>query len=110
MMSCGGIIMDGMRVRRAGFAWLPLAQLLFVFTLLVFGAWQLFAVDPLATSKRLVIRSHPMYPYRLRPKPYEFPNGGRTLLPAYRLVALYGVPDDPSLGALGQQPLNATLE
>jgi hypothetical protein len=43
------------------------------------------------------------------PKPYTFPDGGRTLFPQYRLVALYGTPDMPALGALGQQPLASTL-
>ena len=43
-------------------------------------------------------------------KPYVFPNGGRTLFPSYRLVALYGVPDTPVLGALGEQPIDATID
>lgn len=34
---------------------------------------------------------------------YTFPFGGRTLFPAYRLVALYGAPGEPVLGVLGQQ-------
>ncbi len=46
------------------------------------------------------------HPYR---RPYTFPAGGRTLVPGYRLVALYGVPDSPVLGALGDQPLDATI-
>ena len=36
-------------------------------------------------------------------KPYEFPGGGRTLLPGYQLVAIYGSPGEPALGLLGQQ-------
>jgi hypothetical protein len=43
-------------------------------------------------------------------KPYTFPSGGRTLAGAYRLVAIYGAPDDPQLGVLGEQPLPATLD
>jgi hypothetical protein len=35
--------------------------------------------------------------------PFEFPDGGRTIFPKYRLVALYGTPGEPVLGALGQQ-------
>lgn len=42
-------------------------------------------------------------------KPYTFPDGGRTLFPAYRLVALYGSPDMPELGALGEQPVDAAI-
>ncbi len=38
-----------------------------------------------------------------KPKPYEFPAGGRTLLPTYRLVALYGNPDSKGLGVFGEQ-------
>ncbi|HEX7963219.1 MAG TPA: hypothetical protein VF466_01370 [Candidatus Saccharimonadales bacterium] len=37
------------------------------------------------------------------PPPYTFPAGGRVLAGAYRFVALYGSPDEPALGALGQQ-------
>jgi len=40
---------------------------------------------------------------------YRFPKGGRRLFPAYRLVALYGSPQYPALGALGEQPLDATI-
>lgn len=40
---------------------------------------------------------------------YTFPAGGRQLFPDYRLVALYGTPDAPVLGALGDQPLAASL-
>jgi hypothetical protein len=35
------------------------------------------------------------------PKPAELPMGGRTLLPAYRVVAYYGAPQDEQLGVLG---------
>ena len=31
----------------------------------------------------------------------ELPRGGRTILPDYRVVAYYGAPQDPQLGALG---------
>jgi hypothetical protein len=34
------------------------------------------------------------------PPPQE-PRGGRTILPRYRVVAYYGAPEDPQLGALG---------
>ena len=42
-------------------------------------------------------------------KPFIFPAGGRELFPNYRLVALYGTPDDPALGALGEQPVDASI-
>lgn len=42
-------------------------------------------------------------------KPYTFPEGGRTIFPNYRLVALYGSLDYPELGALGQQPLDQSI-
>lgn len=38
-------------------------------------------------------------------KPYEFPTGGRTLLPSNQLVALYGTPGSTAMGALGEQDL-----
>ena len=36
-----------------------------------------------------------------KPKPAELPNGGRILLPRYRLVGYYGAPQHDELGALG---------
>jgi hypothetical protein len=44
------------------------------------------------------------------PEPFAFPVGGRTLASTYRLVALYGTPDEPALGALGEQPLPAAID
>ncbi|MGH7195429.1 MAG: hypothetical protein ACREGA_01475 [Candidatus Saccharimonadales bacterium] len=43
-------------------------------------------------------------------QPFQFPAGGRVILPYYRLVALYGTPNIPALGALGQQSLPATIK
>lgn len=37
---------------------------------------------------------------RPAPRP-ELPRGGRTLFPHFRVVALYGAPQDPELGSLG---------
>jgi hypothetical protein len=42
-------------------------------------------------------------------KPVELPFGGRKVIPDYRFVALYGSPDYPSLGALGEQPLEQSI-
>ena len=39
----------------------------------------------------------------------ELPGGGQLVFPNRRLVALYGSPEGPSLGVLGEQPLEATL-
>jgi hypothetical protein len=36
-----------------------------------------------------------------KPAPLELPRGGRVLIPNQRLVAFYGAPQDPELGALG---------
>jgi len=35
------------------------------------------------------------------PPPVELPRGGRTILPAFRVVAYYGAPQDAQLGQLG---------
>jgi hypothetical protein len=35
------------------------------------------------------------------PPPPELPRGGRSILPEFRVVAFYGAPQDPQLGALG---------
>lgn len=48
--------------------------------------------------------------HRINRKPlFTFPEGGRVIFPRYRLVALYGTPGSPTLGALGQQSLNETI-
>jgi len=39
----------------------------------------------------------------------ELPGGGQVIVPAHRVVALYGHPGTPSLGALGQQDLRASI-
>lgn len=84
-------------------------QLIVTLALVVIGAWQT-GVSPAPGHNILVIQSHPTPPRTPPVRPYQFPSGGRVLLPAYRFIALYGTPDDPSLGVLGQQPLGATLD
>jgi hypothetical protein len=39
----------------------------------------------------------------------QLPGGGQVLFPGHRLVALYGNPGTPALGALGQQGLSASI-
>jgi hypothetical protein len=39
----------------------------------------------------------------------QLPGGGRVMFPGHRLVALYGHPGTPGLGALGQQDLAASI-
>ncbi len=39
----------------------------------------------------------------------QLPGGGQVLFPGHRLVALYGHPGAPSLGALGEQDLPASI-
>ena len=39
----------------------------------------------------------------------QLPGGGRVLFPRHLLVALYGHPGAPALGALGQQGLQASI-
>jgi hypothetical protein len=39
----------------------------------------------------------------------QLPGGGQILFPMHRLVALYGHPGDPALGALGEQDLPASI-
>jgi hypothetical protein len=39
----------------------------------------------------------------------QLPGGGQVLFPGHRLVALYGHPGAPGLGALGQQDLTASI-
>ena len=44
-----------------------------------------------------------------QPEPVELPFGGRSLIPEYRFVALYGNRVHPGLGALGEQPLEEAI-
>lgn len=75
----------------------------------------LLAVNlPMAFDRRsadMTLRSAPPghYAIKSRPRPYIFPDGGRQLVPSYRFVALYGTPGNPALGALGEQPLDASI-
>lgn len=62
----------------------------------VFAAWY-----PVGGMVQIVSKVHT--------RPYYFPDGGRTLFPAYRLVALYGAPGMPVLGALGEQDVQASI-
>ena len=39
----------------------------------------------------------------------QLPGGGQVLFPGRRIVALYGTPGTPALGALGQQGLTASI-
>ncbi|HSZ43041.1 MAG TPA: hypothetical protein VK817_24020 [Trebonia sp.] len=39
----------------------------------------------------------------------QLPGGGQVMFPGRRLVALYGHPDTPGLGALGEQDLTASI-
>jgi hypothetical protein len=39
----------------------------------------------------------------------QLPGGGEVLFPAHRLLALYGYPGTPALGALGEQSLSASI-
>jgi hypothetical protein len=39
----------------------------------------------------------------------QLPGGGQVLFPMHRLLALYGYPGNPALGALGQQGLTASI-
>jgi hypothetical protein len=41
--------------------------------------------------------------------PLALPRGGGTILPRYRVVAYYGAPQNPALGALGVGPLPAAV-
>jgi hypothetical protein len=77
-------------------------QLCIVLAVLLSGL--LLPTDPgRRWAVRLIVHS-PAHPHI-----YTYPDGGRTLFPEYRLVALYGTPGAPALGALGQQPLPDTI-
>lgn len=41
---------------------------------------------------------------------FTFPSGGTTLLPEHRLIAIYGTPGIPALGALGEQDISSSID
>lgn len=45
----------------------------------------------------------------VEPPSWTFPGGGTHLLPEHRIVALYGTPGAPSMGALGEQVMDASI-
>jgi len=52
----------------------------------------------------------PTKPQKPSQPSFTFPGGQTSLKNKYRFVALYGVPDLPVLGALGDQPLNDSIQ
>jgi hypothetical protein len=84
--------------------WLPVAQLMVCGFLVASGLWLYFDTHYSEAVVRSEATSTPKF--RLRPAPpFEFPAGGQTIFPQHRLIALYGAPDAPVLGSLGQQDL-----
>lgn len=51
----------------------------------------------------------PVPPFAKPVPRYTFPNGSDTLAATFRFVALYGVPNAPSLGVLGEQSMSDTI-
>ena len=82
-----------------------LLQLAFVAAALVIATMSFNSLsrDP---ANKLVVQAHQAF---LAATHNIFPEGGRTLFPSYRLIALYGTPDYPVLGALGQQSLPGSI-
>ncbi len=62
------------------------------------GAWA--DVDPAELTWQLAVARRGL----------ELPGGGQLLFPARRLVALYGNPEGPALGVLGEQGVEAAIE
>ncbi|MCA9346802.1 hypothetical protein KC960_04895 [Candidatus Saccharibacteria bacterium] len=46
----------------------------------------------------------------ITPQSLELSFGGKTVLPTHRFVALYGNPEFPKLGSLGEQPLAESIQ
>lgn len=78
--------------------------LVVVFLLLGWGVVAIIG-DHTAAQKKLPALLPPKSPQLS----YQFPAGGRTLFPKYRMVALYGTPNAPVLGALGAQNLPKSI-
>lgn len=73
---------------------MPLLQLFCAAVLLLMASLQQYG---LLAHRQMVIHSHPSW------RPYTDVSVHTTLFPTYRLVALYGEPGTPFLGALGDQ-------
>jgi hypothetical protein len=86
----------------------PYSQLLQLSIVASLLAVSFMAFNPLQRLpyKILVVHSHPAF---ISDELNIFPAGGRTLFPSYRLIALYGTPNYPVLGALGQQSLLGSI-
>src|SRR3954471_6894879 len=73
----------------------------------VVAALIVFAITQLTGSNAAVpakAGSGPRAQAKPKPKPkppVQLPRGGRTILPAFRVVAYYGAPQDKELGVLG---------
>lgn len=97
-----------MSFQKPRLAWLPITQLIMGCLFIGIGAVQ--AVGDYADQ---TVMQHRLSAHQIPPAapaiPYTFPLGGRQLFPDYRLVALYGSPGAPVLGALGQQGIPASL-
>lgn len=91
------------------FGWLPLLQLLLGAVLVSGGTWLFF--DNRFTDQVTSAESSATVRFQHRqPLNFSFPAGGTTIFPKHRMVALYGAPGAPVLGALGQQDLTAAIQ
>ncbi len=95
---------------RRKFALLILAVLLSCITIVTFIETDSRDNSFSSSHKRSQIFHENKKPHRFKKeKLYQFPQGGRALFPSYRLVALYGTPDNPLLGSLGEQGIDETI-
>lgn len=62
-----------------------------------------------ATQTKSHPRTQQKQPSVVEQPAWTFPGGGTHLLPEHRMVALYGTPDAPGMGALGEQPVDAAI-
>jgi len=94
-------------------AWLPLAQLVLVAVLIIAGSQPATRQTSVHTAmKKPKQTSSASLPVVLPPPPpprYTFPDGTQHIFPGQRLVALYGTPNAPVLGALGAQDSTAAV-
>jgi hypothetical protein len=82
-------------------------KLYIVLLALALVAWGLISAAAYTSSTKDT--ATPKLPPARQAPVYEFPSGGRTLFPRYRMVALYGTPNAPVLGALGAQNLSKSI-
>ena len=95
--------------RNMRLGWLPLVQLMIGAALIAAGMWLYYNIHLADQVARAETNTTIHFEHRQRLS-FNFPAGGNTIFPEHRVIALYGAPGAPVLGALGQQDVTASIQ